>query len=136
MSVTSRKVCLLFGVTFLAAGILGFVPNPLVSPDGIFAVNTMHNVVHLMTGVVFLMGAASDEDTACTTARAIGLAYVVVTIAGFLTSGHLLLGLVHINEADRWLHAGLAAIIVVSGFGVPRPRLTQDQNRRWPETQT
>ena len=28
----------------------------------------------------------------------------------------MLLGMVHINEADRWLHLGLAIAILASGF--------------------
>ena len=52
--ITSKNISIAFGVTFVLAGLLGFIPNPLVAPDGIFAVNTMHNLVHLLTGAAFL----------------------------------------------------------------------------------
>lgn len=111
----SKLLANILGITFVAVGILGFIPNPLVSPDGIFAVNTMHNIVHILTGAVFIgggmMGAARK------TVLGVGIAYVGVTVLGFLTpEGSMLLGMVHINEADRWLHAGLAIAILATGF--------------------
>ncbi|HRY16760.1 MAG TPA: DUF4383 domain-containing protein [Candidatus Competibacteraceae bacterium] len=118
--ITSKNLSLVLGISFLAAGILGFIPNPLVSSDGIFAVNTMHNLVHILTAGAFIAGALVSEKTARLTLQSIGIAYVGVTILGFLTEGHLLLGLVHINEADKWLHAGLAVVILIAGFGLPK----------------
>ena len=106
----STKASYTFGVVFLAAGILGFIPNPIVSPDGIFAVNTMHNIVHILTAAAFFAGAGLGMPQR--TIQVLGGAYVAVTIVGFLTSGNTLLGMVHINQADRWLHAGLAVLIV------------------------
>ena len=53
----TRTVSLLFGCIFVAVGLLGFIPNPLVATDGIFAVNGIHNMVHIITGGVFLIGA-------------------------------------------------------------------------------
>jgi len=35
-----------------------------------------------------------------------------VSALGFVTSGDTMLGLVHINLADRWLHVFLAAAIL------------------------
>ena len=45
----------------------------------------------------------------------IGVAYLAVAGLGFVTSGDMLLGMVHINEADRWLHLGLAFAILLPG---------------------
>jgi len=124
--ITSKNLSLVLGIAFLAAGILGFIPNPVVSPDGLFAVNTIHNLVHILTAGVFIAGALGSESVARVTLQSVGVAYVGVTVLGFLTEGHLLLGLVHINEADRWLHAGLAVVILVAGFVLPRLQARQD----------
>lgn len=110
-------VAKLLGVTFISIGLVGFVPNPIASPTGIFETNAAHNIVHIVTGAAFLAGAYAG--VALSALRAIALLYVVVAIAGFLTAGPLLLGLVHINEADRWLHAGLAVAIVAVSVLVP-----------------
>lgn len=124
--ITSKNISLAFGIAFLGAGILGFLPNPLVSPDGLFEVNTMHNLVHILTAGAFFAGARISEKAARVTLQAVGIAYVGVTVLGFLTAGHLLLGLVHINEADKWLHAGLALIILIAGFGLPTRRAREN----------
>jgi hypothetical protein len=112
--ITSLLVARVFGATFVLAGLFGFVPNSVVSPDGLFAVNAMHNLVHILTGVAFLAGA--QIGYARKTTIGIGVYYVAVTLIGFLTRGDMLLGLIHINDADRWLHAGLAVAILSAGI--------------------
>lgn len=124
----TQNASYLFGVTFVLAGLLGFVPNPLVAPHGLFAVNLAHNVVHILTGAVFLAAALRYPAKADVFIKAVGIGYVVVTIAGFLTSGTMLLGLVHINEADRWLHLGLAGVILAAGFTLPNRRSAPAQS--------
>ena len=53
---TSRNICITFGSIFVLAGFLGFIPNPIVSSEGIFETNAMRNLVHLLTGSAFLFG--------------------------------------------------------------------------------
>ena len=118
----TQTASLIFGIVFVLAGILGFVPNPLVAPHGVFAVNLAHNLVHIGTGAVFVAAALRFADKADLVFKTVGAAYVVVTIAGFLTSGNMLLGLVHINDADRWLHLGLAVVILAAGVVLPNQR--------------
>lgn len=104
----------LFGAVFVFIGVTGFLPNPLYSQVGFFAANAAHNLVHVLTGLVFLGGAYAGKPLL--TMRAIAALYVVVAILGFATSGDSLLWIVHVNDADRWLHAVLAAIFVALGF--------------------
>ena len=118
---TSKNACLAFGSVFALAGLLGFVPNPLVAPDGVFAVNAMHNLVHLLTGAAFLVGGLFLPGKERVTIQAVSAAYVGVAILGLLTNGDWLLGVVRINEADRWLHVGLALAILTAAFTIPRP---------------
>lgn len=119
---TGKNVSMAFGIAFLAAGVLGFIPNPLVAVDGVFEVNFMHNLVHILTAGVFFFGASKSERIARITLQGVGIAYVGVAVLGFLIEGNLLLGLVHINHADKWLHVGLALAIVGAGFGLPKVR--------------
>ena len=106
-------------VTHGFGGIIGFVPNPIVSAQGIFVVNLMHNVVHILTGVAFLAGGLLGNNGGRATILAIGVCYVAVAVVGFLTFGDMLLGMVHINQADRWPHVFLAAGILATGAGLP-----------------
>ena len=110
-----RNICFILGWTFVAVGILGFVPNPLVSAVGFFVVNAPHNVVHLLTGAAFILGAVRFKDREALVVTSIGVAYLAVAGLGFVTSGDMLLGMIHINEADRWLHLGLAFAILLPG---------------------
>jgi hypothetical protein len=119
----SRNVSALFGAVFLLAGILGFVPNPLVAPHGVFAVNLAHNLVHVATGCGFLLVAWRMPDKARTFTQVFGAVYGLVALLGFLTSGDMLLGFIHINQADRWLHVGLAAAILAAGLALPQRKL-------------
>lgn len=105
---SSKNITIAFGSTFILVGLLGFISNPLVSANGIFEVNGMHNLVHLLTGSAFLFGGLVLEGKEDITLKTVTAAYFGVAMLGFLTSGNTLLGLVHINEADRWLHLGLA----------------------------
>ncbi len=118
--ITSKNACLAFGLTFVFAGLLGFVPNPLVAPDGVFAVNAMHNMVHLLTGAAFLAGGLLLPGKERLTVQVVAGAYLGVAVLGFLTSGDMLLGIVRLNEADRWLHVGLAIAILTAALIVPK----------------
>jgi len=116
--VDSKKFAILFGAVFVLVGVLGFFPNPLVGPEGIFVVNTAHNLVHLVTGAAFLIGAYTGGGAnAQLITKIIGAAYALVAVLGFF-SGEMLLGMIHVNEADRWLHVALALAILAAGFGL------------------
>ena len=80
-----KSTAVIFGVVFMAIGILGFVPA--VAPDGmllkIFHVNAAYNVVHLDTGIVALLCAMSGAGAARTFFRIFGIVYAIVAILGF-----------------------------------------------------
>ncbi len=120
--ITSKNVSLAFGLAFVVAGFLGFVPNPVLSTNGVFEVNVMHNLLHVSVGAVFIIGAMLSEKAARRTLQILSIAGVALAILGFAAKSDLLLGLVHVNEADKWLHAALAIIIVAAAFGIPKPQ--------------
>ncbi len=123
--ITSKSVSLAFGLAFVAGGLLGFIPNPVVSGDGFFEVNVMHNLLHVLVGAVFIIGAMLSEKAARRTLQSLSVAGVALAILGFAAKSDLLLGLVHVNEADKWLHAVLAIVIVAAAFGIPKPQASQ-----------
>jgi len=116
----SKTICIAFGSVFVLVGMLGFVPNPIVSAEGLFETNVMHNLVHLLTGAAFLFGGVVLEEKAGLTLKIVTAAYCGVAILGFITVGNTLLGMVHINEADRWLHLGLAMLMAGAAIGASR----------------
>lgn len=75
----------------------------------------------MLSGAAFLLRRVVLEEKEELTLKGIPVAYFGVALLGFITEGNMLLGLVHINEADRWLHLGLAMAMVVAAIGASRP---------------
>ena len=122
-----KTLGMLFGIVFLAVGILGFVPGVSApGPDGmpmllgIFMVNTAHSIVHVASGVVFLLASMAGAGAASLWFKLFGLIYAVVAVLGFMTPNGMLLGLISNNPADTYLHVGLAAAMLLIGFAVPK----------------
>lgn len=118
---------MLFGIVFLAVGILGFVPGVTTTGAdgmpmllGIFMVNTAHSCVYIASGVIFLLAAMSGAGAARLWFQIFGLVYAVVAVLGFMTPNGLLLGLISNNPADTWLHVVLAVAMLAIGFGTAK----------------
>jgi hypothetical protein len=118
-----KSAAILFGLVFLAVGILGFVPTATpVMTDGrpmllnLFHVNTAHNIVHLASGVVFLLCGLAGADPSRTFFKIFGLVYALVAILGFMKGDQPLLGMIANNMADVWLHVVLAVSMLYLGF--------------------
>jgi hypothetical protein len=111
---------MVFGVVFLAIGILGFVPG-VTSDDGlllgIFQVSALHNVIHILSGVAALL-AMSDVSYSRLYFRVFGAVYALVALVGWV-QGTTVLGLIDVNVADNVLHTVLALMILGVGFGLP-----------------
>ena len=120
---TTKTAALLFGVIFLAVGLLGFISNPIVGDDhnAIFHIDTTHNMVHIASGVLFLLVALAAPARAGAFLKIFGLVYLALGIYGFITIGDsgmtTLLGFLPVNGADNYLHIGLGILIFLSGLG-------------------
>ncbi|HYE23414.1 MAG TPA: DUF4383 domain-containing protein [Candidatus Paceibacterota bacterium] len=115
----AKTLAIVFGAMFVLVGLLGFVPNPLVGPEGaLFETDLMHNLVHLLFGVILLVVAFKNEAASALWLMILGIVYLVLAVLGFLMipeEGELL-GIVHMNHADHWLHVGLAVLLIGSSF--------------------
>lgn len=123
----TKTAALVIGVIFIAVGLLGFTPNPIIGPDdAIFHANTTHNMVHIVTGVLFIVVALAKPVNAGRMLRVFGVIYFALGVLGFLSIGSegttTLLGLLHVNGADNYLHIGLGVVIFLAGF-LPRKRI-------------
>lgn len=115
-----KTIGTVFGVVFLAVGVLGFVMNPTLIA---FGVNGLHNVVHLASGAVLLAGAfMADGRNARTVNMGFGGVYVLVAALGFvapgLTAALLGSGADAFPYADAILHAILGLALVGSGIAL------------------
>jgi hypothetical protein len=111
----AKKLVMLLGVVFVLVGLLGFVNNPVL---GLFAVDTLHNIVHLLSGVLALFFAAKGEDAAKSFAKVFGVVYALVALLGLLIPGESIFGLLTVNLADDMLHVVLALVFLWIGFGM------------------
>ena len=121
---------MLLGVAFLVAGVAGFFPSP-IPPDapplsvehgyglalGLLPVNTLHNLVHLLFGVLGVAASRGAIMSARGYAQFIAVAYGLLTVLGLLPATHTTFGLIPIYGNDVWLHGAIALISAIVGFG-------------------
>jgi hypothetical protein len=109
-----RIIAILFGIAFIFAGVAGFMP--MFMQDGLlfgyFMVDSLHNLVHIVTGVIAIMAATSYRLTRGFF-KIFGVIYFIVAIWGFWT-GDLIL--IHVNTADNILHLVVGLIAIYLGF--------------------
>ena len=114
-----KKIALVFGVVFIAVGLLGFVPA--LAPDGhllgLFHINPLHNVVHIASGAVALWAGMSSERNSRLYFQIFGVVYALVAVLGFVYGDQPILGLIANNAADTWLHVVIAVVTLYLGFG-------------------
>jgi hypothetical protein len=87
---------------------------------GIFMVNTVHSIVHIASGAVFLIASMSGAGAARLWFQIFGLIYAVVAIMGFVVGNGMIFNLISNNTADTWLHVVLAVVMLLIGFGTPK----------------
>lgn len=114
----AQLYALVFGVTLVLAGIIGFFysasfgsPGEVDGVLGILDVNGWHNIVHIASGLFGLM--SLRYSSARTYALAFGAVYVVVAIWGFAVGdGGQILSIIPVNTEDNVLHTliGLAGL--------------------------
>lgn len=136
----TRTFALIYGVVFLATGVAGFIPA-LVTPGaevppgsagmetphmpnvgllfGLFPVNAMHNVVHLIFG---LWGLAASRSARAAWIYACGVAaiYLILALMGIASGLQTMFGLVPLYGADVFLHLALGAgalVFAITGRG-------------------
>ena len=128
---TTRRFAMIFGIVFLVVGIAGFIPGLTTEhthPDvrfttglglelGLFPVNLLHNLVHLLFGVWGLI-AAKSLPAAKGYAKAVAIIYAILMVMGLISAGnlHTTFGLIPLYGHDVWLHALLAAVAAYFGF--------------------
>ncbi len=110
----AKTIVMVLGVVFVIIGVLGFFNDPVV---GIFEVDAVHNIVHLLSGIVAIGMASMGEGSAKTFAKIFGVVYALVTILGFVMgTEEPLLGIMEINSNDNYLHLVLALVLLYAGF--------------------
>jgi len=127
----TRTFALIFGIAFLAIGASGFIPglidmtaHPAAGLTqtggygnalGLFPVNTIHNVIHILFGIWGVL-AYRSYGGARIYFRAVAIIYGLLTLLGLLPATNTTFGLVPIYGNDVWLHALLALVAAYFGW--------------------
>lgn len=125
----TRYWALAIGVIYVVVGIAGFIPALYSAPPatphvdvtanyglllGLFPVNVLHDLFHILVGVagiaVFRSERASRDYS-----RALFLIYGLLAIMGFIPQANTVFGLIPIYDNDVWLDTATA--IMSSYFG-------------------
>jgi len=130
-----QRVALAVALVFVVVGVLGFVPGlttgydalALAGPEsealllGLFQVSILHNVVHLLFGVV---GWALSRTAPGARAFLVGggIVYLVLTVYGWLVDRDSAANFVPLNAADDWLHLALGVGLTALGLLLPPHR--------------
>ena len=118
MESLAKTWALIAGGVLVLVGILGFIPNPIVGgASAILATDTLHNIVHLGTGLLALVVYTNTTGRAKANALiGFGILYGVIFVA--VLASPTLFGLFSV-PANLPLHVIHATLAVVSiGVGV------------------
>ena len=123
------------GIVFILVGVAGFIPGLTTNYDtmtfvdheseaqllGLFRVNILHNIVHLLFGVAALVAARAMNWSRSYLVGG-GALYLVLFLYGLVVDLDEPANFVSLNGADNWLHLGLGVGMIALGILVPRAR--------------
>lgn len=114
----AKTLAIVFGIVFVLVAILGFMGSGIAGPMGVFQTNMLHDLVHLLFGLILLVVAFTAPMNSALWLKILGIVYLVLAILGLLMipSGGLLLGIVLMNGADHWLHLVLGIVLILAGM--------------------
>jgi hypothetical protein len=123
----NRLVATIFGAVYILVGLLGFAVTggvAFVATSGglllgVFEVNPLHNIAHLLIGAVLLVAGLTRVTAAKAANTTVGAVYLLLGIVGFFlvgTSANILA----LNTPDHFLH--LVSAIVLLGVGLAAER--------------
>lgn len=117
----AQLFALVFGIVYLVVGLVGFAVTGFDSFAGktfdeeliIFALNPLHNIVHIGLGAVWI-GAAAKHATAKSANMLLGVVLLLVFALGM--AGVLeFLAIKDAGAADNYLHLATAALALYFG---------------------
>jgi hypothetical protein len=123
----NRLIATVFGAVYLLIGLLGFAVTQTTGFAGtegglllgVFAVNPLHNIAHVLIGILLLLCGVSTVAASRNINTGVGAVYLLLGVLGlFLVSTPL--NLLALNAADNVLHFASAAVLLAVGLGADR----------------
>lgn len=131
----NRRLATVFGAVYILVGFVGFIATSAAGAGfvsvtgghvfGIFEVNILHNIAHLLIGGALLFAGMSSIRAAKGTNTTIGAVYLLLGFVGmFLLNSPL--NILALNEGDNVLHVASALVLLGIGLGADRNSSTHD----------
>ncbi|HXD62340.1 MAG TPA: DUF4383 domain-containing protein [Lacisediminihabitans sp.] len=126
----NRMLATIFGAVYLLIGLLGFAVTGGVGFIatkgglllGLFEVNPLHNVAHLLIGAALVIAGLSSIRASRTVNSVIGAVYLLLGIVGlFILDSPA--NILAINGWDNVLHFASAIILLGVGLGADKGRV-------------
>ncbi|MCT7954795.1 DUF4383 domain-containing protein [Laspinema palackyanum] len=138
---TDRNFTLTLGIIFVALGVAGFIPGLVWMPEnpsptllfephyfpgdqefgalfGLFPVNTLHNIAHLLVGGLGIF-ASADKSRARLYNRGFAISYLALALLGLFPYTGTLFGFMPIYGHNIWFNALTAVGAAYFGFVKP-----------------
>jgi hypothetical protein len=125
---------MIFGIVFLIVGAGGFIPQLNMMDHaanaadanvtmktmfgyelGMFPVNVLHDIVHILFGIWGVLAARSLAG-ARSYFRVVAIVYALLTVLGLLPATNTTFGMIPIYGNDVWLHLVLALVAAYFGW--------------------
>ena len=124
----NRAFGIVLGLIYLVGGILGFFitsATPFTSPEGstvigLFEVNPLHTLIHLVLGVILLVSGLVGPRAARVANLLVGAVFAILGIFGFILLGAPQANFLAINGADDVLHWATAVVLLAVAIGADR----------------
>jgi len=123
----NRLVATIFGAVYLLVGLLGFAFTGGVGFVatkgglilGIFEVNPLHNIAHLLIGAALLIAGLTRLSAAKAVNTTVGAVYLLLGIVGFFLVGTGA-NILALNTPDHFLHLVSAIVLLGVGLGADK----------------
>ena len=134
MMKAAQKFALIIGIAYVVMGAMGFIPALLTQSDGLntagryleatsgfgylmglFPVNTAHNIVHIVTGLVGIAASISLDSSRFFSGQ-LGIYYSALTILGLIPVANTFFGLFPLFGFDVLLHGVTGLLGIYFGF--------------------
>lgn len=111
--ICQKTYALVLGVILLLVGVVGFAFEDTLLW---FGINSVHNWVHILSGILALIaGWAAGGSYARTYNQVFGIVYLLVAILG-LAGVVFVMDLLNLNTADNLLHLAIGLVTTCVGF--------------------
>jgi hypothetical protein len=138
----ARRFTLILGIAFLVTGIAGFIPALVTIPPegsdayialnaqtdmyakgfgylfGLFPINFMHNIVHILFGIIGIITASSFLGARAFD-RVFAISYLGIAVLGLFPLTRTLFGTMPLFGNDVWFHVITALPAAYFGFAPP-----------------